>query len=93
MNTLAQLQQNAQAQFDLTESTDQSSLYALAENLLALPELDMGELKEVALEPTTPLEFKIAAKLVDSRQYMQTITQPVHLAVIFAMWGVPTPPE
>jgi len=87
MNTLAQLQQNAQAQFDLTESTDQSSLYALAENLLALPELDMGELKEVALEPTTPLEFKIAAKLVDSRQYMQTITQPVHLSVIFAMWG------
>jgi len=87
MNTLTQLQQNAKVQFDLTESTDQSSLYALAENLLVLPNLDMGELKKVALEPTTPLEFKIAAKLVDSRQYMQTITEPVHLAIIFAMWG------
>lgn len=87
METLAQLQQNAKAQFNLTEAADQASLYALAENLLALPDLEMDALKKVALDSTTPLEFKIAAKLVDSRQYMQTITKPVHLAVIFAMWG------
>ena len=78
---------SAKHQFDLTQPADQATLYALAENLLALPDLDMSELKRVALESTTPLEFKIAAKLVDSRRFMQTITQPIHLAVIFAMWG------
>ena len=87
MKTLVQLQQNAKAQFDLTAAADQASLYTLAENLLALPDLEMDALKKAALAPTTPLEFKIAAKLVDSRQYMQTITTPVHLAVVFAMWG------
>jgi hypothetical protein len=74
-------------QFDLTEPADQASLYALAENLLALPDLDMGELAEAALQPSTPLEFKIAAKLIASRRFMQAISAPIHLAVIFAMWG------
>lgn len=85
--SLQNLIASAKPQFDLTQPADQASLYTLAENLLALPDLDTSELKKVALQPTTPLEFKIAAKLVDSRQYMQTITQPTHIAVIFAMWG------
>jgi hypothetical protein len=77
----------AKHQFDLTEPADQASLYALAENLLALSDLEIGVLKKIALQSATPLEFKIAAKLVDSRQYMQTITEPIHIAIIFAMWG------
>jgi hypothetical protein len=77
----------AKHQFDLTEPADQASLYDLAENLLGLPDLDMGELAEAALQPSTPLEFKIAAKLIASRRFMQAISAPIHLAVIFAMWG------
>ncbi len=82
-----ELLNSAKQEFDLTESSDQASLYALADRLLALPDLDMDDLKKVSLAQNPPLEFKIAAKLVASRQFMQTITQPIHLAVIFAMWG------
>ncbi len=87
MTTLQPLVTNAKTEFDLTETADQASLYALAETLLALPNLNMTDLKTVALALETPLEFKIAAKLVQSRHYMQTITKPLHLAVLFAMWG------
>lgn len=87
MSSFEQLLRSAKPQFDLTEATDQVSLYALAEALLALPDLDLTTLKETAVRPDTPLEFKIAAKLVQSRRFMQTITEPVHIAIVFAMWG------
>ena len=87
MSAFEQLVSSAKPKFDLTEAVDQASLYELAEALLALPDLDLAALKETAVQPETPLEFKIAAKLVESRQFMQSITEPVHIAVIFAMWG------
>ena len=87
MSSVEQLLQNAKTKFDLTEAVDQASLYALAEALLALPNVDLAQLKQMALESDAPLEFKIAVKLVESRQFMQSITAPLNIAVIFAMWG------
>ncbi|PIE81868.1 MAG: glycosyltransferase [Chloroflexi bacterium] len=87
MTELQELITSAKHQFDLTQSADQASLYALTESLLALPNLGTQALIQAALQPTAPLEFKIAAKLVASRRFMQTVTQPIHLAVVFAMWG------
>ena len=87
MNSVEQLLQQAKTEFDLTEAADQASLYALAEALLAVPNIEIDQLKQVALAPDTPLEFKIAVKLVESRQFMQSITAPLNIAVIFAMWG------
>jgi len=76
----------AKPRFDLTDPADQENLYQLTEQLLAEnPAAD--ELKAAALLPEAPLEFKIAAKLVASRRYMQQIQQPLQIAVVFAMWG------
>lgn len=87
MTIPAQLVAQAKTRFDLTEPGDQDSLYALTAALLALPDLDTAELKAAAAQPNAPLEFKIAAKLADSRRAMQAITRPIKLGVVFAMWG------
>lgn len=81
LNTLLK---NARNQFDLTDQASQSRLYALAEGLLD-SNVATERLKEMA--SNAPLEFKLAVKLVDSRRYLQTITQPINLAVVFALWG------
>ena len=76
--------QGAKTKFDLTETADQQSLYALTEQLLPLP---LVEVKSAARREETPLEFKIAAKLVDSRQFLLVNRQSVKIGVVFAMWG------
>jgi glycosyltransferase involved in cell wall biosynthesis len=87
MTIPANLIQNAKPHFDLTEPADQESLYALTEALLALPDLSPAELQDAARAGDAPIEFKIAAKLVDSRRYLTTIDRPLKVAVVFAMWG------
>ncbi len=34
-----------------------------------------------------PLEFKLAVKLVNSRQYALSVQRPINIGVVFAMWG------
>jgi len=77
----------AKTHFDLTEPADQESLYALTEALLAQPDFSMDEMMAVARVEDTPIEFRIAAKLVDSRRFMDGIDRPIKVAVVFAMWG------
>ena len=59
------LLENAKTTFDLTESADQTSLYRLTNALLEIPDLSISFLQELARHDSTPLEFKIAVKLVD----------------------------
>lgn len=77
----------AKATFDLTEPDDQNSLYQLTETLLDMPDLSLDTLRRVAREATTPLEFKMAAKLVESKRFLLSNKQPVKIGVVFAMWG------
>jgi len=77
----------AKTRFDLTEPADQASLYRLAEALLALSPATLAGLDDAARRPETPLEFKIASKLVKSRRFLLANRQPVKLGVVFAMWG------
>jgi hypothetical protein len=78
----------AKNQFDLTEPADQTSLYALADKLLAWKNLSLDELRKAAASlPHPPLEFRLAAKLVQSRQAVEAVNKPLHIGVIFAMWG------
>jgi hypothetical protein len=86
MTTLQTLRQNARTRFDLTEPAHQSGLYTLAEALLARPEIDAASLRATA-GGDAPLEFRLAAKLVASRRFVQTIARPVKLGLVFAMWG------
>lgn len=81
------LVRDAKTEFDLTEEADQQSLYALTEALLALPDISETEVIKEARKEGVPLEFRIAAKLFDSRRFLQVNDEPVKVGVIFAMWG------
>jgi Glycosyl transferase family 2 len=85
--TLESLLANAKKKFDLTEPAHQESLYALTTALLDLHELTSDALEDTARQVDTPLEFKLAAKLVNSRQYALSIKRPLNIGIVFAMWG------
>ncbi|MCA9924662.1 MAG: hypothetical protein KC421_19940, partial [Anaerolineales bacterium] len=87
MTTLDTLFANAKTKFDLTEPADQESLYALTSALLELPDLMPDALQEAARRADAPLEFKLAAKLVDARKYVLGVERPLNIGVVFAMWG------
>jgi hypothetical protein len=87
MTTLNALMTNAKKEFDLTEPADQESLYALTSTLLELGEVTPEALQEAARQSIAPIEFKLAAKLVDSRRYALSVERPVKIGVVFAMWG------
>ncbi len=84
MSIPSQLIDNAKTEFDLTEAADRQSLSVLTEQLLTMP---LDEVKAAAREENAPLEFKIGAKLADSRQFLLKNEQPVKIGVVFAMWG------
>ncbi len=77
----------AKTQFDLTEASDQQSLYALTEALLGTDDISLEEIKTCTRQADTPLEFKIAAKLAESHQALAAIKQPMKIGIVFAMWG------
>ena len=87
MTTLKALLANAKKDYDLTEPADQESLYALTTAMLEQSEQTLDALQRVSRQADTPLEFKLAAKLVDSRQYALSLKQPLNIGVVFAMWG------
>lgn len=77
----------ARNRFDLTEPADQERLYTLTSQLLELPDLSLTELQSTARAGDTPLEFKIAAKLVESKRFLLANERPLKIGVVFAMWG------
>ena len=81
---LERLIENARHQFDLTDQASQYRLYQLVDRLLA-SDISATRIKQAAT--TAPLEFRLADKLVDSRHYLQTVSRPLKIAVVFAMWG------
>lgn len=87
MGPLYNLLAKAKTEFSLTEPADQESLYSLTSALLELHEQTLDTLKEIARKSDTPLEFKLAAKLVDSRRYALSVERKLNIGVVFAMWG------
>ena len=77
----------AKNRFDLTEPADRETLYGLTSQLLEMPDLSPDELEAIARTGNTPLEFKIAAKLVESKRFLLANERPVKIGVVFAMWG------
>lgn len=77
------LRENAKSSFDLTDPADRSSLLCLSEALLA----SGVAAEELIADAEAPLEYRLAAKLVDSRRWMLQNTRPLKVAVVFAMWG------
>ncbi|MCB0034088.1 MAG: hypothetical protein KDE51_08720 [Anaerolineales bacterium] len=87
MTNLNDLILNAKDSFDLTEAADQGSLMQLTEALLNMEDVTLAEIQARAREEESPLEFKIAAKLVESRQFMLGNSKKLHIGVVFGMWG------
>ena len=85
--TIETLLSNARSTFDLRETTHQESLYTLTEALLEMSHLPSEELYRAARRSDTPLEFKLAAKLVDSRQFVLKTEASFSIGVVYAMWG------
>lgn len=83
---LQDLLDGAKPDFDLTEPADQTSLYELSEALIASGS-PVEDINREARSEDAPLEFRIAAKLVESRNHLQAIRQPLKIGVVFAMWG------
>ncbi len=81
------LVEGAKTKFDLTEPEDQESLYKLSTELLQLSDLSLAELQKAANGEKTPLEFKMAAKLVESKRFLLKNKRTVKVGIVFAMWG------
>jgi hypothetical protein len=73
----------ARDRFDLTDAADQDHLYDLTATLEQYPFADVS----AAVRGDSPLALKLAHKLVDSRRVLRAIDRPVHIGVVFAMWG------
>ncbi|WP_298773561.1 glycosyltransferase [uncultured Shewanella sp.] len=84
---LETLMSHASQYFDLTESSHQDHLFWLADALLELNDISSNQLSYLSLQPNTPLEFQLAVKLVCSRRYMLSVSQPISVGVVYAMWG------
>ena len=87
MSQLASLVQSSKAVFDLAEPDHQESLFRLADSLMADHSISPTEIQSAARQPSAPLEFKIAAKLADSRSFLLSNDKPVKIGIVFAMWG------
>lgn len=84
--TLTDLLEQAKTRFDLTEPADQASLYALSESLMGI-QVPKFTRDTLVRDADTPLELKLAAKLVDSRRSIEDVHRPLQIGVVFAMWG------
>jgi len=87
VTTLNTLISKAKTNFSLTEPADQESLYALTSALCELDNLTTDTLLKAAGKVDTPLEFKLAAKLMDSRRYALNVKDKLNIGVVYAMWG------
>ena len=77
----------ASAHCDLTQVEDVRRLYDMTQLLLDETNLSVAQVREVAARPSTPLEFRVAAKLFESRRFVLNNKQAVAVGVVFAMWG------
>ncbi|MCP3984979.1 MAG: glycosyltransferase [bacterium] len=87
MASLAELLRTAKTHFDLTDPGHRESLHRLTSELLEQGQISTEDVETAALAPEAPLEFRLAAKLVDSRRWLLECSRPARVGVVFAMWG------
>ncbi len=71
-------------EFGLTGPADQESSLRLAEGLLADGNLSLEQLGSGVRKNGTPLQLRIAVKLVESRVAVQAVTKPAKLGIVLA---------
>jgi len=81
---LNRIVQASKQSFDLTSAADQVYLYELVSCIESYP---LEEIIKLGNDPSTPLSFRMAAKIIDSKAYMETCKHSLKIGVVFAMWG------
>jgi glycosyltransferase involved in cell wall biosynthesis len=84
---LESLLKTARDNFDLTNPEHQKSLYNISDSLLDISKLSPEGLYNFTNTRNTPLEFKIASKLFESRYWIRANVSPMKIGIVFAMWG------
>ncbi|EAR01650.1 glycosyltransferase [Maribacter sp. HTCC2170] len=85
MNTsLAQICESSKKNFDLTSAEDQVYLYDLVDQIKSF---SIADTLKLGNEKSSPLSFRIAAKIADSKQYIDSCNRKLKIGVVFAMWG------
>ncbi len=82
--SLTGISQESKQSFDLTSAADQAYLYDLVSRIRSFP---IEEILKLGNDATTPLSFRIAAKIADSKAYLDSYKQNLKIGVVFAMWG------
>lgn len=72
---------------DLTQVEDEKRLYTLTQTLLDEATLSVEEVRDASARPETPLEFRVAAKLFESRRFALRNKKAITVGAVFAMWG------
>lgn len=83
-NSLLSLAQESKQSFDLTSSDDQAYLFQLVEQIKGFP---ISEVMHIGKDSTSPLSFRIAAKITDSKTYIEQNKKKAKIGIVFAMWG------
>jgi glycosyltransferase involved in cell wall biosynthesis len=82
--SLNEICQSSKQSFDLTSAADQDYLYSLIKRISAFP---LTEIIKLGNNTNSPLAFRIAAKIFDSKDYINSCQQQLKIGVVFAMWG------
>lgn len=78
---------SASEEFDLTEASHQKKLLKLASTLYNFKDIPTDYYYSLTEDGVCPLEFRLAVRLVESKRYLVTVTKPLTVGVVFAMWG------
>jgi hypothetical protein len=81
LNSICQLSKQS---FDLTSDADQAYLYDLVSRIQSFP---IDQVIKLGNDAKTPLSFRMAAKITDSKNYIASNSSTLKIGVVFAMWG------
>ncbi len=87
MSELSELRARARVNFDLTDPTSHAGLTELAERMLGTENVSQAALRAASQTADAELEYRIATKIAESRQFLRSVDRPVRIGVVFAMWG------
>lgn len=82
--SLSEICEASKQSFDLTSASDQAYLYDLIGRIKSYP---IEEVLKLGNDNSSPLSFRLAAKIADSKNYLESSQHPLKIGVVFAMWG------
>ncbi len=82
--TLYDICNSSKTQFDLTSASDQQYLYSLVERIKPF---SIDDVLKLGNAKDSPLSFRIAAKIADSKNYIENSSHKLKIGIVFAMWG------